>query len=213
MTSNVDFFRNILDEPSGDLLAQQPDLLQPLHDLAQALREKGVGAEVTSSPVDPQKYHLHLWPLHRPGWRTSLLSIRLLRDHGVLLGPRPFAFPDEQALRNGLAHLLKQDDFKLLLEQLRAEVHKPVDGRLERANGMAILIQISPEQQKTLDGLKEGKLYDLKVELEKGEPTPNTTENRILDTAGVRFQIHQIQVDGSKVSLTVSKLPQGDAPD
>ena len=86
MTNNVDFFRDLLDEPKRDLLSQKPDLLQPLQDLAQALREKGFGAEVMSSPVDPQRYQLSLWPSHRPGGRTVLFSVRLLRDHGVVMG-------------------------------------------------------------------------------------------------------------------------------
>ncbi len=78
------------------------------------------------------------------------------------------------------------------LEHLRAMAREPVDARLERANGMATLVQVSPQKQEEL-ARSESQDLQLELQLAETEPIPQTDELRVLSSAGIRFEI----VEGS----------------
>ncbi len=75
--NRVERFMELIAEPAPVPEDQITELVQPLHDLAQALTQRAeVGAAVQASD-DGRRHHLALWPLHRPAFRSSILTVQL----------------------------------------------------------------------------------------------------------------------------------------
>jgi hypothetical protein len=75
------------------LRATEPqELVQPLDDLARALEARAlVGARVEPSR-DGRRYHLALWPRHRPAFQSLMLTVQVASGRGVVLTEPPFWF-------------------------------------------------------------------------------------------------------------------------
>ena len=187
---------------------RRPDLLVPLEDFARALSDRaGVGAEVQMS-LDHLRAHLAIWPLHRPAYRSLMLTIVLANDRAVLLGSPPFPFDSAEQLTEWLASFLQNPTFRTSLAQLRAAAAEPVDARLERENGMGTLVTVSPERQAFFSEQEMGTIIDVELMLEAGEPAPRAPELRVLNSAGIRYEIlpDTVEVDNRTVRFRAVKV-------
>lgn len=204
--SRVDLFRSLIDEPEAEGIPRDvAELLQPLDDLAEALRdEASVGAAVQASN-DGLRRHLVLWPLHRPKLRSRTLTIYLTKNGGILVGTPRCSFATADALTTWLESFLRRPEFRATLDDLRALAMEPVDGRLERENGMATIVAIPPGVQAKLGAEPDGKEVELRLELEDGEPVPDGAALRRLDAAGIVFTIQKAEVAGRTVHVTAIK--------
>ncbi|MFS8071863.1 MAG: hypothetical protein ACMG6S_36295 [Byssovorax sp.] len=204
--NRVDLFRDLIDEPAPPPVPEQSgELVQPLHDLAQALTERaGVGARVQTSD-DGRRHHLALWPLHRPAYRSLMVTVQVANGRGTVLNNARVSFTTAEELTDWLASLVQRQEFKNTLESLREQAMEPVDARLERANGMATLVHISVEQQAKLNQHPVGGELQLDVELEDGEPLPEAAALRTLNSAGVRFDVRHASLTERTVHLEVVK--------
>src|SRR5277367_2331172 len=84
--TRLERFRQIIDEPATPAEPKPAaELLQPLHDLATVLRESAhVGADVVRTG-DGRRYHLALWPLHRPAFRSLMVTVQIANGRGVVI--------------------------------------------------------------------------------------------------------------------------------
>jgi hypothetical protein len=206
--NRIDRFLGLIDEPAAEPAGQQgEDLVEPLRDLARALREKAqVGAEVQASQ-DGFTHHLALWPLHRPAYKSLMVTLHVTQGRGTVYSTTPFPFTRAEELGEWLEKFVQLPEFRRSLEQLRRLALEPVDGRIERENGMATLVTVSPEQQRILCESVRGRQLDLELELREGEPSPQRNELSTLSSAGVRFDIDpgSVVLVGRNVHLSVIK--------
>jgi hypothetical protein len=203
--SHIDLFRDLIDEPAPPPAPDQSgELVQPLHDLAQVLTERAlIGARVQMSD-DGRRHHLALWPLHRPAYRSLMVTVHVAKGRGSVLSEPRFPFTTAEELAAWLATFVKRQEFRDTLENLRAQAKEPVEARLERANGMATLVQVSAEMQEVLDRHPVDGEFQFDVELEDGEPMPVAAELCRLDSAGVRFEV-RASLTGRTVHLDAIK--------
>lgn len=204
--NRIDRFLELIEEPANPPAPNQSaDLVQPLRDLAEALRARGVEADVRASE-DGRRYHLLLWPLHRPAYRSSLVTVQISNGRAVVVNNQTTQwFTTAEELTAWLENFIRTPAFRAALESLRAAATEPVDARLERDNGMATLVGVSPALQEDLAQHPVGRELDLDLELNRGEPAPIAEALRCLDSAGVRFQINSASVAGRMVHLHVVK--------
>lgn len=204
--SHVDFFRELIEEPPpAPAPEQDPELLQPLTDLAQVLTERAfVGAAVQTSG-DGRRHHLALWPLHRPAYRSLMVTVQVANGQGTVLSNPPLWFTTADELAEWLASLVQRQEFRTTLEDLRAQAREPVDARLERANGMATLVQVPAELQRALDEHPAGGELNLDLTLEEREPPPDPGALRWLNSAGVRFEVRRASMTDRTVHVNVVK--------
>jgi len=97
--------------------------------------------------------------------------------------------------------------FRTTLSQLRFAATEPVDARLERANGMATLAAVMPEQQEALDRLQVGQESEIELPLKEREPLPDPAALRVLNAAGLRFEIRNAVLKDRTVHLRAVRLP------
>lgn len=200
--NRIDRFLELINEPAPTP-EQNVDLVQPLRDLAEALRARGVGAEVRASD-DRRRYHLLLWPLHRPAYRSTLVTVQISNGRAVIVHNQTTQwFTSVEELTMWLETFVQSPEFRATLENLRTAGREPVDARLERQNGMATLVCIPPDLQEELDRQPVGSERDLELQLNDGEPVPEAPAT--LNSAGVRFQIKSASVTDRTVHLRVVK--------
>src|ERR1700722_3169749 len=85
--NRVERFLELIEQPPPPPPPERRDeLLEPLRDLAQALEAKAsVGASVQSSD-DGRRFHLAVWPLHRPAYRSWIVTVDVVEGRGTVLG-------------------------------------------------------------------------------------------------------------------------------
>lgn len=204
--NHVDFFRELIEEPAPPSAPEQADeLVQPLRDLAQALTEKAlVGASVQMSG-DGRRYHLTLWPLHRPAYRSVMMTVQVANGRGTVFSNPPRSFTTADELTESLARFVQRQEFRATLEDLQAQAREPVSARLERANGMATLVHVPAGMQEALDQHPEGVELELDLMLAEREPVPDPGALRWLNSAGVRFEIRRASMTDRTVHVSVTK--------
>lgn len=205
--TNLERFRQLIDEPPPPSGPDETDaLVQPLRDLAEVLRERAVGAEVQTS-ADGRRYHLALWPLHRPAFRSIMVTVAIENGGRLMVsgGNEPWLRLDAAGLTQWLEKFVQRPEFRASLDDLRAQAKEPVDARLERENGMATLVQVPAEMQEMLDAHPSGGELALDVPLNDHEPTPDAEALRRLNSAGVHFGIRRAEVNGRTVHLELLK--------
>jgi hypothetical protein len=205
--NRIDRFQELIDAPLPPVASRPAgELVQPLRDLAEALEAKAhVGAAVLPSN-DGRKFHLALWPRHRPGLRTVVVTVHIADGRGVVLGEPTFWFSSAEELTSWLESFVRQPAVKATLDELRVAETEPVTARLERENGMATLATLSPEQQEALDALANGAEHELSVELNEREPVPTPSALRRLDSAGLRFEIRHATLTGRTLRVRVFRM-------
>jgi hypothetical protein len=143
-------FPQIIDGP-----ASSAELLRPLHNLATSLRESAhVGAGVAPAG-DGRTHHLALWPLHRPAFRSTLVTVQIANGRGVVMATPAVWFKTAEELTVWLAKFMQRSEVDETLAYLRGAATEPVDDRFERKNGRATLAPVSPEDQEMLDRLSD----------------------------------------------------------
>jgi hypothetical protein len=204
--NHVDFFRELIQEPAPAPIPEQTDaLVQPLRDLAQALTERAaVGARVQLSG-DGRRHHLALWPLHRPAYRSLMVTVQVVNGRGTVLSNPPHTFISADELVAWLAAFVRRPEFQTTLDELRAQTRDPVDARLERGNGMATLVHVSAELQETLDRHPADGEFELDLTLLDREPVPDPGALVWLNSAGVRFEIRRASITDRTVHLNLIK--------
>lgn len=205
--NRIDHFQDLIEEPAAPTRPEQDaPLVQPLKDLAMALSAKAlVGAAVRPSE-DGRRHHLLLWPLHRPAYRSLLVTVWVTNGRAAVVGDPMFWFSTADELTAWLEALMRREDFKVTLEILRAKAHEPVDARLERANGMATLVVVSSAQQAMLDQQQADAELHIDLPLRDGEPVPDAGALRQLDSAGVRFRVQDASVTDRTVHLDLIRM-------
>ena len=87
--NRVALFRDLIEEPAPP---QEPELsaelVQPLRDLEQVLKEKMVGAKVVTSE-EGRRHYLTLWPLHRPAYTSLGIMVEIRRGRGTVVPSDP----------------------------------------------------------------------------------------------------------------------------
>lgn len=205
--NRYDRFQQLLDEPPAPNPRPAAELVQPLDELARALEARAhVGASVLRSK-DGKRYHLAIWPRHRPAFRSLMVTVHIADGRGAVLGEPVFWFATADELADWLENFVQGPALRASLEELRIAATEPVDARLERANGMATLATVSPELQEALDGLAEGEVRALDLPLNEGEPVPDPATLSRLDSAGLRFEICGATVTDRTVHVRVVKKP------
>jgi hypothetical protein len=208
MTTRIDRFRELIAEPPAPLPPEQTsELVQPLRDLAQVLREKAaVDADVQASD-DGRRYHLALWPLHRPAFRSIMVTVAVESGRMMVLqGNQPWLQLDPDELTSWLERLMLLPMFRAALDDLRARAREPVDARLESENGMATLVQLSPEEQERLHACATGGEMVLDALLPDRERVPDPKKLQRLNSAGVRFRIDEADLKERRLHLRMVKL-------
>lgn len=205
--NRFDRFQQLLDEPPTPDPRPAAELVQPLVDLARALEARAhVGASVLPSK-DGRRYHLAIWPRHRPAFRSLMVTVHIADGRGAVLGEPVFWFTTADELTGWLENFVRGPALRASLEELRIAATEPVDARLERANGMATLATVSPELQEALDGLAVGETHAFDLPLNEGEPVPDPDTLSRLDSAGLHFAICGATVTDRTVHLLVVRAP------
>ncbi|WP_437323298.1 hypothetical protein [Sorangium sp. So ce381] len=206
--NRFDRFQQLIDEPEPPPNPHPAaEIVHPLVDFAAALEARArVGARVQSSE-DGRRHHLALWPLHRPAFRHIMVTVHVANGRGAVSGEPMFWFTNADELTGWLEHFMQGPAFKATLSQLRFAATEPVDARLERANGMATLAVVTPEQQEALDRLQVGEELSLALPLHDQEPLPDLAALRVLNTAGLKFAIRDPSLMGRTVQLRAVRLP------
>ena len=123
----------------------------------------------------------------------------------IVVGNPRYSFGTADELTAWLENFLKRPEVRKTLEHMRIRAMEPVDGRLERENGMATIVAIPPSVQAKLGAEPDGKEVELRLELEDGEPVPDGAALRRLDAAGIVFTIQKAEVAGRTVHVTAIK--------
>ena len=204
--NRIDRFLELIEEPAPPPTPDQnAELVQPLRDLAEALNARGVKADVRTSE-DGRRYHLLLWPPHRPAYRSSLITMQVSRGRAIVANDQTTQwFTTAEEVTRWLETFVQTPAFRVSLENLRGMAREPVDARLERANGMATLVGVPPTLQEELDRLPVGSERELHLELNDGEPIPDAAALHRLDSAGVPFLIRSASMTDRTVHLRVVK--------
>jgi hypothetical protein len=180
-------------------------LLDVWNQFADGLRQTGIGADVRPSE-DGTRYHLVLWPAHRPGWRTLTLTFRVTPTSVLIFqsGTTPLESPEE--LANWLREFAGGDNFQSTLQALREQAEEPVEARLMVQGAPDLLVQVSPETQRQI-ATATAEDITMTVELEEGDPIPDQDAIRALDSAGLKLQVVRAQARDRTVELQVRKAP------
>jgi hypothetical protein len=202
-------FEQLIDEPAPPPdLRPAGELVQPLEDLAKAIRAKRPSVDASVVPSkDGKRYHLALWPRHRPAFRSLMVTVHLADGRGAVLGNPIFWFTSADDLTGWLENFVQGPAFRASLDELSMAATEPVDARLERTNGMATLATVSPEQQEALDGIAVGDELTIDLPLNEREPVPDPAALRRLDAAGLHFAIREATLIARTVHLRVVRLP------
>lgn len=201
-------FEQLIDEPAPPPdLRPAAELVRPLEDVAQAIRARRPNVDASVVPSkDGRRYHLALWPRHRPAFRSLMVTVHLGEGRGAVLGNPIFWFTSADELTGWLENFVQGPAFRTSLDELSIAATEPVDARLERANGMATLATVSPEQQEALDGIAVSDEHTIDLPLNEREPVPDPAALRRLDAAGLHFAIREATLTGRTVSLRVVRL-------
>lgn len=203
--NRVDHFLELIQAPAPlPTPGGTNELVQPIRDLAEALTARNLGALVQPSD-DGRRYHLLLWPIHRPAFRSLALTVWIESTHGIVVTEPLFRFTTADELTEWLERHVQTEEFRAMLRNLWAQSKEPVDARLERANGMATLAIISPSLQERLAQHPAGNELEIEVDLSAGEPIPDVQALRRLNAAGLRFEVRSAQVSGRVVRLRIVK--------
>jgi hypothetical protein len=203
--NRVDRFQSLISEPATPPLATHDELVQPLRDLALALTAKAIGAAVKASD-DKRRYHLMVWPLHRPAYRSILVSVSLVNGRVVVPGNPTHWFTTTDEFTEWLEGFVQRSEFRSTLEDLRAQAAEPVDGRLEQLNGMATIVEITLDQQARLDEQPHGIECQMDLRLREGEAVNDEPSFTMLNAAGLRFEVRQTDVQGRIVRLRLVRV-------
>jgi|HubBroStandDraft_6_1064221.scaffolds.fasta_scaffold526168_2 hypothetical protein len=198
--TRIDRFRELIAAPpTPPPPIQGSELVQPLKDLAEALRgTPGVDADVQTS-ADGRRYYLALWPRHRPASRAVMVTVAVERGRLVLHDDPSVLLSGSDDFEKWLAERVQTQTFKHALDVLRDAAQEPVDARLERENGMFTLVQVSPEQQAELDSLAPEAAHRIDVPLREREPLPDAAALRRLNSAGVIFDVPKATLTDHRV--------------
>jgi hypothetical protein len=130
-----------------------------------------------------------------------MATVHVANGRGTVLVSPPFSFTSADQLTEWLERFVQHPEFRDSLAGLREASAEPVDARLERGNGMATLVEVPASRQAALAQLAEGAELLFELELEDREPPPKSDEIRLLDSAGVRFDVvpGSAAVSGRKV--------------
>lgn len=189
-------FKELLNAPVATMPADMiVALTQPLRDLAVALSESGVGADVVADDQIGGRFTLVMWPQYRPATRTLALTCRMMDGRLITsdgAGDRDMRSADD--VTKWLIHEVTQQRFREQLEYIRRQATGRIDGRLERANGMATLVRVSPEQQRLFAEWPIGATHELSIELQKGELVPDVDQLVSLFSEGFRFDVQNAAI-------------------
>lgn len=205
MSSRVDRFVELIAEPTPDAIPARDELLAPLFDLAAALRQRGVEAEAKYS-ADQRRLHLAVWPAHRPAFKSLVLTLQNYGGRVLVVGNNSVSFDTADELTRWLEDFVQRSEFQRTLASLQSAALEPVDGRLERENRMATVVEIPASLQAQLSTMRPGETRELDLELRPREPTPDPQRLVRLVSAGLEFGIQRATVTGRGVQLTVRKI-------
>jgi hypothetical protein len=187
-------------------------LLAPLKDLAEAIEAEGVRAEVSSS-MDERRWHLVLWPLHRPAFKSFVLTFHVYG--GRVLVPTGSAgetvdFADPESFTAWLLDFARSASFRSSLAELKSFATESVDARVERENGMAKIVNVPPELQAQLDALGPSQELAVTVELAPHEKVPERPESLVrLRSAGLDFELCDVQAIGRSLHFVAKRVSLG----
>jgi hypothetical protein len=174
------------------------------NEFAQGLRKSGIGADVRRSD-DGTRYHLVLWPAHRPAWRTMMLTFQMVGAEVRIFqqGTTPLKSPEE--LAEWLRDFASGASFQDTLQALREKEDEPVEARLVVEGAPDLLVLVPKDNQRELAEGAAGDLM-LTITLEEGDTTPNPKNIRLLRSAGIEINVASAALHGRTLELTLKKV-------
>ncbi len=184
--------------------ADQPvpwsEFMATWREFAAGISMTGVGAEIRQSG-DGKRYHLVLWPLHRPAWRTHMLTFGVTPQSTTIYPDPARSLGSPAELADWLREFAASTNFRGALQALRAQADEPVEAQLEIANSPDIVLVVSPDRQRALAEATDP--IELEVELERGERIPGGGTARRLRSAGIVLDVAESKVIGRRIRLVL----------